>query len=92
MALWNTGRVQRIYLDQNKWIDLARARTGHALGKTYIAAYEAAKATVEAGRASFPLSSAHYFETHKPADAQRRVDLAHTMRFMRNPIYLLAMG
>ena len=78
-ALWNTRLVQRIYLDQDKWIDLARARIGHELGKTYIAAYEAAKAAVEAGRASFPLSSAHYFETHKSAVAQRRVDLAHTM-------------
>ncbi|MDQ3764451.1 MAG: hypothetical protein M3460_23685 [Actinomycetota bacterium] len=69
----------RIYLDQNKWIDLARARTGHASGKMYIAAYEAAKAAVEAGSASFPLSSAHYFEAHKQAVAQRRVDLARTM-------------
>jgi hypothetical protein len=79
VALWNTGRVQRIYLDQNKWIDLARARTGHASGKAYIAAYEAAKAAVEAKSASFPLGSVHYFETRKQAIAQKRVDLARTM-------------
>lgn len=71
--------MQRIYLDQNKWVDLARARTGHDLGKPFVEAYEAAKAAAQNGQASFPLSAAHYFETHKQSSEQRRRDLAETM-------------
>ncbi len=69
----------RVYLDQNQWVYLAQARTGRPQGAGFLEAYEAAKTAVQAGTASFPLSAAHYIETHKRADADSRLDLARTM-------------
>jgi hypothetical protein len=71
--------MKRVYLDQNKWVDLARARTGHRLGVQFRAAYQAAQTAAAAGRASFPLSAAHYFETHRQSVPEKRVALADTM-------------
>lgn len=71
--------MQRVYLDQNKWVDLARARTGKPGGAQYLEAYEAAKAAAAEGRASFPLSAAHYFEIHKRGSVDSRFDVAFTM-------------
>jgi len=68
-----------VYLDQNQWVYLAQARTGRPQGAGFLEAYEAAKTAVQAGTASFPLSAAHYIETHKRADADSRLDLARTM-------------
>lgn len=71
--------MKTIYLDQMKWIDLARAETRHAQGAQYIPALEAFKKAVDDGRASFPLSVAHYIETGKSQDSSRRVNLTKTM-------------
>lgn len=35
-----------VYLDQNKWIDLARAATGHRLGERFADALTSARAAV----------------------------------------------
>lgn len=74
--------MQHVYLDQNKWVDLARARAGAPSGAPYVEAYEAAKAAAAEGRASFPLSAAHYFETHKRGSADSRLDVAFTMAWV----------
>jgi hypothetical protein len=71
--------VLTVYLDQNKWIDLARAETGHPLGAPFVDALAVFKRAVDEGRACFPLSSAHYFETGKQSNLQRRIALARTM-------------
>lgn len=71
--------VLTVYLDQNKWIDLARAETGHPLGAPYVDALAAFKRAVAEGRARFPLSSAHYFETGKQSSLERRIALARMM-------------
>jgi hypothetical protein len=68
-----------IYLDQMKWIDLARAETGHAQGAAHAPALEAFKRAVDEGRARFPLSVAHYLETGKQHDRTRREQLVGTM-------------
>lgn len=68
-----------VYLDQNKWIDLARAETGHPLGAPFVDALAAFKRAVDEGRARFPLSSAHYFETGKQGNLERRIALARMM-------------
>lgn len=68
-----------VYLDQNKWIDLARAETGHRDGVPFVEALAILKQAVDDGRARFPLGSAHYFETGKQGDRRRRMDLASTM-------------
>jgi hypothetical protein len=67
--------TKTVYLDQNKWIDLSRARHGEDGGATFDAALKAATEAVEKGTAMFPLSVAHYFETWKryKGDPRRRV-------------------
>lgn len=52
----------RIYLDQNKWVDLARAATGHRLGKPFKDALDLCRAGVDAGTLSFPLDMYRYWE------------------------------
>lgn len=68
-----------VYLDQNKWIDLARAQTGHPLGAPFVETLAVLTWAVNEGRARFPLSAAHYYETGKQRDRRKRQDLAATM-------------
>ncbi|WP_341998898.1 hypothetical protein MRBLWH7_000529 [Microbacterium sp. LWH7-1.2] len=69
----------RVYLDQNKWIDLARAATGHSSGARYVDALNAARAAAAAGTASFPLDMFRYAETGKRANERSRNDVADVM-------------
>jgi len=64
-----------IYLDQNKWIDLSRARHSEQGGGAFKPALAAAERAVADGRATFPLSVAHYLETWKryKGEPRRRV-------------------
>lgn len=71
--------VLTVYLDQNKWIDLARAETGHPQGARFVETLAVLKAAADDGRARFPLSLAHYYETGKQRDRRKREDLASTM-------------
>ncbi|KAB1650399.1 hypothetical protein [Pseudoclavibacter endophyticus] len=68
-----------VYLDQNKWIDLARAATGHPQGARFVETLAVLRAAADDGRARFPLSLAHYYETGKQGDLRKREDLAATM-------------
>ncbi|WP_395638542.1 hypothetical protein [Pseudolysinimonas sp.] len=69
----------RIYLDQNKWIDLARAATGHPSGKAFTEALAFARAAIATGSASFPLDFYRYSETTKRADPRSRNDVIDVM-------------
>ncbi len=69
----------RVYLDQNKWIDLARAANGNPLGERFQTVGTVIAAAVERGHASFPLSGGHFIETWKKRRAVQRHDLASTM-------------
>jgi hypothetical protein len=71
--------ARRIYLDQNKWIELARAYHGRANSSAHAAVLAAALNSVETGRTIFPISSAHYMEVAKAKDAGRRQRLASFM-------------
>lgn len=67
----------RVYLDMNKWIEVARAmKAGPERAPEVIAIMLAA---IDRGYASFPLSAGHVFETWKTASARRRHDLAPAM-------------
>lgn len=68
-----------VYLDQNKWIDLARAETGHPDGAPFVETLAVLKKAVVDGRVRFPLSAAHYYETGKQRDRKKRMELATTM-------------
>lgn len=71
--------MMRVYLDQNKWIDLARAATSHSSGARYVDALNAARAAAAAGTASFPLDMFRYAETRKRANDRSRNDVADVM-------------
>ncbi len=71
--------VLTVYLDQNKWIDLARANAGHPMGEAFVDTLVLLKQAVADGRARFPLSAAHYYETGKQHDRNRRIGLSTTM-------------
>lgn len=67
-----------VYLDQNKWIELARARSGTAsVGRT-ADLYSQLVDAVVAGRVLFPLSVSHILETSKRNDPVSRGHLAET--------------
>lgn len=70
----------RVYLDQNKWIDLARAAVGHPLGERYADALLLARRAVRTGAASFPLDIFRYMETTRRGNDRSRNELADTMR------------
>jgi len=74
------GLVLRVYLDQNKWVDLARAATGHRLGKRFERALAMCRAGAAAGNVFFPLDMYRYWETGKRADSRSRNDVVDTMR------------
>jgi hypothetical protein len=79
-----------VYLDQNKWIELARMfhrrdvtpRAKHILGKFETARHEA--------RAVFPLSSVHYVETSRVSNVGRKVRLGEAMWHFSRGITLAA--
>lgn len=72
--------VLRIYLDQNKWIDLARAASGHPAGERFSDALALARASVESGAASFPLDMYRYWETSKRGNDRSRNEVVDVMR------------
>ena len=74
--------MKRVYLDQNKWIDLAAARTGHRRGEPYQDVLTLARAGVEHDLLSFPLSATHYIETSHRRQWKSRLDLATTMALL----------
>src|SRR4051794_6702716 len=68
-----------VYLDQNKWIDLARAHYGREDGRRFVATLERVRTAVESGRLLLPMSGVHIMETVAPEDAGRRQRLAEFM-------------
>lgn len=70
----------RIYLDQNKWVDLARAATGHPNGRRFTDALAICRAGVASGRVSFPLDMYRYWETGKRSNDRSRNDVADVMQ------------
>jgi hypothetical protein len=69
----------RVYLDQNHWIYLSKAFNGAARSDEEADAARMICASVEAGYASYPLSTAHVYETWKTRRAERRLPLARAM-------------
>lgn len=70
---------KRLYLDQNKWIELSRAHYGRSDGAHLSHVYEKISRGVEDGSLILPLSSSHYVETRKSRNMDRRKRLARVM-------------
>jgi hypothetical protein len=71
--------MKRVYLDQKDWINLSRADRGLPSGREYCDALLVARAGVEQGLVSFPLSVVHYMEVHHRGDWKSRHALADLM-------------
>src|SRR5712691_8670626 len=68
-----------VYLDLNKWIDLAHAETRTERGKQFECALKTAEELVAEGEVVFPLSFAHFMDVAKIGDDDRRRTLARLM-------------
>ncbi|WP_427307480.1 hypothetical protein [Cupriavidus sp. H39] len=68
--------MQIIYLDQNKWIELARLHSGRAHSPLLRESYERLANAVDLGDALCPLSAAHIIETSKRNEPISRGRLA----------------
>lgn len=71
--------MRRVYLDQNKWLDLARAAHDRPGGQEFKDILAIARYGAQRGLVSFPLSASHYMETLRRADAASRHRLAMVM-------------
>ncbi|MGH8059663.1 MAG: hypothetical protein ACREOH_20895, partial [Candidatus Entotheonellia bacterium] len=67
------------YLDQNHWMKLSRAAYGRASRPETPGVLEAFRQARASGCACFPISYAHYIETRKQRDPERRHRLATFM-------------
>jgi hypothetical protein len=65
-----------IYLDQNKWIELARAEKSPSEYPKYFSLLQRMLAKTDAGGIVFPLTATNLYETYKINDPERRKRLA----------------
>ena len=68
--------MQILFIDQNKWIDLARAASGKPEGAAYVEIYRALSSAVDSGQIILPLTIAHIIETAKRNDPESRLAVA----------------
>lgn len=68
-----------LYLDQNKWIDLARAHYGKPGGEQLKPCLEAVRTAVKSGKLLVPFSVTNAIESLIPRDEDRRKRLADFM-------------
>lgn len=71
--------MKYIYLDQMKWIDLAKAECGTSGGEKFKSVLVAAQSAVAAGTHVFPLSFANIMETAKSPRVDQRRQLGRLM-------------
>lgn len=73
------SKPKAIFLDQNKWIDLARGYHMRPGGSRFAKAARAARQAAKQGRAIFPLSSGHIMELSMCSGEDRRGRLAEVL-------------
>jgi hypothetical protein len=77
-----------VYLDQNKWIELARVQAGKVTSGPIADLYTQLLVAVERGQVLFPLSVSHVLETSKRDDPTSRGHLADTQaKLSRGYVY-----
>lgn len=65
-----------VYLDQNHWIEIARAAPGRGAAPGVSEVFANLKRSAIDGQACFPLSLGHWMETFKQSAVDRRARLA----------------
>jgi hypothetical protein len=68
--------MDALFIDQNKWIDLARAASGKPEGAQYVATYDELCEAVDSNKVILPLTISHIIETAKRNDPESRLALA----------------
>lgn len=81
-----------VYLDLNKWIDLAHAASGTERGHQHDANLRTATELVRQGTVLFPLSSAHFMEVAKIGNDTQRRTLAQLMVMLSQGWFLSSPG
>ncbi len=71
-----------VYLDQNKWIELARVHAGAVNAGPLADLYQELVSAVRSGKVLFPLSATHVLETSKQNDPIKRRNLAETQAIL----------
>ena len=80
--------VDIVYLDQNKWIELARVQAGSGRVGPITDLYAQLLYAVESGQVLFPLSVSHVLETSKRNEPISRGHLAETQaKLSRGYVY-----
>lgn len=69
--------MKLVYLDQNKWVDVARAALAPDRWPQHREVLEMLCAKVGAGEVLLPLTSSNIYETYKINDPDRRANLAY---------------
>lgn len=80
--------MQILYLDQNKWIELARVHVGRESRKELVNLYDELGTAVDRGALLIPISKAHVIETSKINSPERREHLAATFRELNRGVIL----
>jgi len=77
-----------VFLDQNKWIELARVEAGKITSVALVELYSQLSAAVEQRRVIFPLTASHILETSKRNDPRSRGLVAQTQaKLSRGYVY-----
>lgn len=80
--------MKTVYLDQNKWIDLARLKVSKKTGSDSV--YQKILENVEAKKWCVPISVIHLMETIKRADKKSRKDVLDVMTELSKGYSLLS--
>jgi hypothetical protein len=83
--------VRLVYLDQNHWINLAKAAVGTPTGRPYRGALAALREARRSGRAVFPLSLTHVMES-VTISRRQRVDIATIMEELSGFTTIISRG
>lgn len=79
---------QRIFLDTNKWIDLARAWHGRSDGDRYQGTLDRILSGVRRGQIEVPLASSHVIELARQGKGDRRRRLAEVMVAVSRGVFM----
>lgn len=71
--------LQRVYLDQCHWVELARAYYGKTNDPVTLEVLDLVLASADQGLASYPISAAHYLETYRRGEPGARQRLGSFM-------------
>jgi hypothetical protein len=86
------ARSVSVYLDTNKWIDLAKARLGRPDGERFKDALRALSGAVRSGIVVVPFSSEHVIELSAISNERQRLDVVEVLLDLSEGVSIADMG